>query len=142
MWKVYQDKTVHHDGYANDFAACIASLLEIPLRDIYQGPADDTKNRYGHWNAWLFQKGYCLEFYEMDDTPPGFSIVRGYGGLIYPQHHAKAGRRILQTYLAFDGKIIHDPYPIAIDSLELHYWFKLVPLKPSETLSVKFKHPS
>lgn len=131
MIPVYQDMSVANDGHGNCFNACIASILERPLRDVaaiyprrvVKAPADESRaekverlqrNEEWHeqWDAWLLEQGYELVFHPPGEPPKGYSIASGKSDRIYPEGHARAGERIAHAVVCFDGVPVHDPYPV------------------------------
>lgn len=115
MIKVYQDLTLANNNEGNCFGACIASILEIPLKDM---PQFSTRSAYGvwekNWKDWLEAKGYKLVTH-MPSTPPrGYSIASGYSSRTYPKSFdaTKEGKRVCHATVAFDGFIVHDPFPL------------------------------
>lgn len=122
---VYQTMTVGNDGSGNCVNACVASILELPLRDVLQIMPRYEGDYWGEWESWLAARG--LEFGLRacrDEVPPkGYAIASGLGGRVYPEGHERAGQGISHAVVVFNGELIHDPYPggKGIDRAR-HYW--------------------
>lgn len=107
MKPVFQDKFGGEVG--NCLAACIASILEKPLRDVPNFMEFDKGN--GEWFAGLFEylgnHGLTCTFSYIDDaySQPVFPLGR---------YHIISGispRGFLHAVVGFNGKIVHDPHP-------------------------------
>lgn len=120
MIPVYQDMTVANDGHGNCFNACIASILERPLREVapihprrpVDGQLQVNEDWHDQWDEWLRQQGYELVFHPPGEPPKGYSIASGKSTRTYPESHPRAGERIAHAVIAFDGVPVHDPFPI------------------------------
>lgn len=113
MKPVWQSKLYLKDGIHNGncFAACLASLLEVPLWMV--PPFDDMFGRGGEWRArtdeWL-KRFFGMQLLRFDpgiddeDEPapvfPEFYIANGLS--LRGVHHAVIHR---------SGKLYHDPHP-------------------------------
>ena len=110
MIPVYQTMTVANDGQGNCFNACVASILERPLRDVAAiHPRDEQY--WSAWEDWFEAQGLELDLWGAKDPPNGWSIASGIGYRIYPDGHPRAGKPIRHACVAFNGEVIHDPYP-------------------------------
>lgn len=97
MKPVYQ--TIFDDQQGNCMAACVASLLELPLDAV---PNPHTTTWWDDWQAWLKERGlYLVEATGADWTPPGFAILVGTSPR-GPWQHA---------CVTYNGEIVHDPHP-------------------------------
>jgi hypothetical protein len=127
MKPVTQNKFGHPHG--NCYAACVASIFEVPIETLPQLPEDDavviakyqTDANKEHWDignyydawwwemwdAWFKEQG--LSRFRMDyklfDTryykqPPGYSILVG-----------ESDRGFKHATVALNGKLVHDPHP-------------------------------
>lgn len=149
MIPVFQDMSVLNDGHGNCFNACIASLLERPLRQVAaihprvpvasrenESRAEKVQrlqaNEHWHeqWDAWLLEQGYKLTYHPAASPPRGFSIASGLSERIYPDGHPRAGERISHAVVAFDGVPVHDPFPIKGDFDSIHHYQTLEPVEP------------
>lgn len=109
MIKVYQDK---FGMYGNCLSACVASILELPLRDVpwFADPSEKGKSDWYH-----SLRDFCLKH--------GFEPVYHYiqrekmdEGITYPldRYHMISGispRGYSHAVVGFNGKIVHDPHP-------------------------------
>lgn len=106
-------QTLIHDErtgvYGNCFRACVASLLDLPIKDV---PAFETmRDREGEWwrefERFLNERGFDFDGVEYDrpgDDEPGvggYFIVNGDGPRGY-RHSVVCDRR---------GELVHDPHP-------------------------------
>ena len=135
MIPVYQTLTIANDGTGNCFNACVASILERPLRDVCQvlpGPAD----YWGEWNRWLATLGLEINYVPLDQGPPkGWAIASGYGGRFFPEGHEKAGEPILHAVVVFNGEVIHDPFPGAKQFSDIRYFWSIDELEAQERIA-------
>lgn len=133
MIKVYQNLTVDNDGQGNCLNACIASLLELPLREVADILPRGEGCWFGQWNVWLAERGHKLVFCRPLDPPKGFSLATVHTERVYPEDHPKAGGHIAHMCIAFNGRIFHDPYPFGSERYELKYFQELRPLTDAES---------
>jgi hypothetical protein len=125
MIPVYQTLIPEDDGQDNCFNACVASILERPLRDV-AGILPSSKIGWVEaWAAWFKENNLVRLFCEEDQPPKGYSIVMVYSERTYPVGHAYAGSKISHACVAFNGIIVHDPYPIPTKIGEIKYYVKL-----------------
>lgn len=127
MIPVFQTMTVANDGQGNCFNACIASILELPLRDVAQ-IHPKSEPYWSAWDRWFAERGMELEVCEADDPPKGWSIAKGEGFRIYPDDHPRAGRPISHAVVAFNGEILHDPYPGGKGLKTIEGYWELIPV--------------
>lgn len=125
MIPVYQTRTVANDGTGNCYNACVASIMELPLREVCQVlPAD--KDYWAQWRDWLYVRGLELNYHPLDqDVPKGYAIATGYGGRFYPDDHEKAGDPILHAVVVFNGELMHDPFPSAKEFGGIRYYWTI-----------------
>ncbi len=138
MIPVFQTKTLANDGHGDCFNACIASLLEIPLREA-AGISSRLESGAWHraWRDWLAERGWRLvghfpedELFEATDaSPKGFSIASGRSERLYPEGHRLAGERIHHAVIAFDGVVVHDPFPIPGGFGQIYLYETLEPVE-------------
>lgn len=122
MIPVFQNRSVANDGSGNCFNACIASILERPLREV--APIHPDHPAYWQaWYRWFGAQGLKMTMRGGRNPPKGYSIVAGRSSRLYPDGHAKAGQRIHHACVAFDGVVVHDPFPVpgGFDEVS-HYW--------------------
>lgn len=119
MIPVTQTKTGAPGG--NCFAACLASLFELPSADdvpnfCYDVPeGEDWMEPASKWCAEQF--GFCLftlrspEGAEWDDTAEYMrSFFARSGAFVIAGVHTARGRH-LHAVIMRDGEVVHDPYP-------------------------------
>lgn len=107
MKKVFQTK-YGDDG--NCMAACIASVLELPLVDI---PRDSELATVNEWRDYLEPFGLSLESVHYSVRPRGYSICSLW-----------KSRDDSHAVVAFNGEVVHDPG--GAESLQ---WAKTAPVR-------------
>lgn len=131
MIPVFQTMIVANDGQGNCFNACIASIMERPLREVAQIHPKDVRY-WGAWKEWFAAEGLELVLWGAKDPPKGWSIATGEGFRIYPDGHERAGLPILHACVAFNGEVLHDPYPGGKGLKTIHSYQAIVPLQDGE----------
>ena len=101
------DQTIFGYPNGNCFAACVASILEIPIEDT---PSIEGKKFESAWDVWFNERGLTFV-----DVPAGngayiqgFCIATGKsprGGL------TASGRPVLHAVVAQNMALVHDPHP-------------------------------
>lgn len=117
MIPVYQTKFGMPDG--NCLSACIASLLERPLREV---PDYKDADWWQNWENWLQELGFEFIYQPTPEPVPQGYAIAGVHSPRGPWLHA---------VICFDGKVIHDPYPGADKTEALLDWMILRPLDPA-----------
>ena len=99
MKPVDQTKFGQHHG--NCFAACVASILEIPIEVIPELPGDNTWTFV--FREWLKPLGFTCYTLTLgdDDVAQGYTIMAG----MSPRG------KWLHAVVALDGVMVHDPHP-------------------------------
>ena len=94
--------------HGNCYAACVASILEIPIEACPVVAPDQDWNMV--WNAWFKQHGLArLTF----GTSKGFR-PNGYYIACGPTPRElfnEQGERVHHAVVAYDNAIVHDPHP-------------------------------
>jgi hypothetical protein len=130
MIPVYQTMTIANDDVGNCYNACVASILELPLREVCPVLPNFEGNYWGEWHRWLAERGLELNCHlTKDGVPKGFAIATGYGGRTFPEGHKKAGEPILHAAVVFNGELVHDPFPCAKEFGGIRYYWTLDPLQ-------------
>lgn len=101
------DQTVFGYPNGNCFAACVASILEIPIEDT---PSIEGRKFESVWDAWFNERGLAFVDVPAGDGAyiPGFCIATGKsprGGL------TSSGRPVLHAVVAQNMTLVHDPHP-------------------------------
>ena len=96
-------------GYPNGncFAACVASLMEIPIEDT---PSIENKHFTTAWNDWLRERGLGMTDIRAGSGSyvPGYCVAVGKsprGGL------TASGRPVIHAVICKDMQLIFDPHP-------------------------------
>lgn len=123
MIPVYQTMTVANNGQGNCFNACIASIIEMPLRDV-GNILPQSPNYWEQWEKWFAERGLFLNMHGSKNIPNGFAIASGFSGRTYPENHKMAGKKIRHAVVVFGGELVHDPFPAATGDWEFDglYW--------------------
>lgn len=130
---VYQTMTVGNDGAGNCFNACVASILELPLREVCDVLPTYDGNYWGEWKKWANARGLEINFWSpRRGAPKGFAIASGQGGRVYPEGHDKAGQPILHAAVVFNGELAHDPFPCAKQFGDIAYYWTIDPIADPE----------
>jgi hypothetical protein len=103
---VKQDKLYSPEGIANGncFAACLASLLDLPLWMV--PPFDqmfgrgDWRGRVDEWLLRMFQSELVDTSGHQVDALPEFYIASG-----------RSARGVKHSVIYSAGKLVHDPHP-------------------------------
>ena len=132
MIPVYQTKTVHIDGSGNCFNACIASLLELRLRDLPQILPSDPGDWHERWAAHLADFGVDIVYHGAHTVPQGWAMASVMTNRTFPEDHPKAGKHIAHSVIVFNGKVIHDPFPGGSEITSINHYSTLVPLTETE----------
>jgi hypothetical protein len=115
----------------NCWAACIATITEIPLDQLPKVELDEEGEplRPRWWVAmevYLRQRGWLLlytrEFADRPLKPKGYHVLGGKG----PRCHE--GEPIDHCVVALDGEPCHDPHPSRDGLVSLEDWWILMPL--------------
>ena len=102
MIKIFQTDTSPETG--NCFAACVASILELDSIPDFKKIEDRDQ-----WNEQIekFLEPFGLWLHEFYcDNPDGFERIPGYSIQCGPVDDG-----VFHSVVAFDGKLVHDPFP-------------------------------
>lgn len=131
------DQDIFGAPHGNCFTACVASILEVPLKDLIglQNVYARCAQRYEEigevdWRIMhdaLLEHGHVLvdtcSYAPCDDIPPacpiGYSIASG-----------KGPRGLLHCCVALDGAIVHDPHPDRSGLNTIRQYDVLIPARP------------
>ncbi len=132
------DQTLFGFTEGNCFAACLASIFELPLEKVpnFCAKLDEwPENFYG----WLRDRGLCfLELNYVDWVlpylPPGaWCLASGPS----PRTKITLAGTMLHTVVWKDGKIIHDPHPSHSGLLSVLMIAYFAMLDPSSLANMK-----
>lgn len=103
------DQTIFELGRGNCFAACLASILELPIIDVIHFP----DGKYPLWrdivNDWLASKDmFFIDIALNNDMRD--SQVRYWGHHIIMGDSPRSGD-IRHAVVGYQGKIVFDPHP-------------------------------
>jgi hypothetical protein len=95
-------QTIFTTPGGNCMAACIASILELPL-GMLPNPQGGNGEWYLEWQAWLRQYNLQILVFEHGGEwiPTGYSILCGKSPRGDWRH----------AVVCFDGAMVHDPHP-------------------------------
>lgn len=118
-------KEVEQVGSDDCFAACVASIFELPLSDIPNFVGDRGPQWFSGLLAWLEPRGYSalfVDFSEECHRPRGYSILSAWS-VRGPFNHA---------VVALNGKVVWDPSPLRHQGIGgWRYWTVITALDPS-----------
>jgi hypothetical protein len=106
------DQTIFGAPHGNCFAACVASILELPLEDVPNFVLEGE----GWWNAakaWLHERGYALLWVKHDAVACGYvdpNPLIDAGHYIITTGQSPRGE-FLHCVIEHRGRIVHDPHP-------------------------------
>jgi hypothetical protein len=107
-------KPIHQTEFGwpkgNCYAACVASLMEIPLEDCPVVPEGEDSDWNQIWDNWYADRGIArLVFpYTPEYLVKGWQILAG----ITPREiQDGTGKRPMHAVVGLDGKAVHDPHP-------------------------------
>ena len=129
MKPVEQTQLTYPDG--NCFAACVATLLELPLEAVPDFKGDGW---YDAWLEWLKPRNLTFINFRIDPgdswRPPGYSLLA-----------ADSPRgKWLHSVVCKDGEIVWDPHPERHMGVgEWKEWTSFVVLDPSKPVCVNDK---
>lgn len=102
------DQTIFGAGTGNCFAACVASLLELPLADVPNFCAGYTDGSwYPPYREWLAKRGFIDLSLNWGDW---VTDVGGMGDVIFIVS-GPGPRGCDHSTLYQHGKLLHDPHP-------------------------------
>lgn len=119
MIPVYQDRFPSKDGKktGNSFIACLASLLEMPLRGIPQPAPGSNRAAVSQTLVdMLYDAGVVLESFGKS-IPDGYAIRSGY---------TVAG--VPHSVITLQGQVIHDPHPLGLPLVRIEENWAVVKL--------------
>lgn len=103
------DQTVFGFDEGNCFAACIASILEIPLDSIpFFFDVDDWWSKF---DSWLEAKGLDCMYYLFGPNENTLKELSSSDTYILSGLSPRATDGQLHAVVAGQGKILHDPHP-------------------------------
>lgn len=90
----------------NCFAACVASLLELPLDEVPNFCAI-ASNWFAEFNLWLRERGLYALALDLSNEwrPEGLHILSG------PSPRGAGGEDELHSVVANGRDVVHDPHP-------------------------------
>jgi len=109
-------QTITDDGIGNCMAACIASLLELPISEVPNFVAAETDDVGSCWlrlaNDWLASRGFALAMVReqpewlADGVPFIVSCESPRSTPHKPKRHA-----VIVVLNGWEMVVVHDPYP-------------------------------
>jgi hypothetical protein len=115
--------------HGNCYAACVASVLELPLEDMPLVPADADFN--AAWDGWFASRGLTRINFNVAAAgtwrPEGYSILCG----INPRGiRNEQGELVHHATVALNGTPLHDPHPdntFLLEATEIEIIYRLDP---------------
>ena len=117
------DQTIFGGREGNCFAACVATILRLPLEDVPNFCAHE--DWFARFDAWLRERGlWPLKFdasAELIDN-----VARDALGIV----SGEAERGLMHATVWRGGAMVHDPHPSRAGLLEVVDVIYIVPLDP------------
>ncbi len=107
----------------NCFGACVASILELPVEEVWEAGALDGDEFWLGWKSWLESRGWSF-----------VHILAG-AWFLPPRGHAIANgdsdRGLPHSVVMLDGKMVHDPHPSGTGLVDgkVETWVILYPMQ-------------
>lgn len=122
-----QTQTIFGSENGNCFAACVASILNLPVEEVPNFCA--LENWVERTNDWLAPRGF---FFLSVSIPEEEAVLLHLKRAGYHLIMGEAARGCLHSVVGFAGRTIHDPHPSG-GGLQraIEYGF-LIPLDPSK----------
>lgn len=120
---VYQSMTTANDGKGNCMGACVASIMERPLRDVLHCPGPTLPGQFWRrWEDWFIAQGLFLN--HRSEAPKGYAIADG---------TLSSGDRSVGHYVVvFNGVKVHDPYPLGGEFGDITGFFTIDPISAEQ----------
>jgi hypothetical protein len=111
--------TTANDGKGNCMGACVAAIMELPLRDVLHCPGPTPPGQFWQrWEDWFIEQGLFLNHH--GEAPKGYSIA---GGRL-----VSGGKKLPHYVVVFNGRKVHDPYPFGGEFIAAGEWFTIDPI--------------
>ncbi len=128
------DSPISEQG--NCFQACLASILEIPLEQVFDcvqfetaldGTSFEKRPWYVAFNEWLSKFGLASIYLEWKPIQPAVTTFLGYHMAECQSHTLKNGET--HVVVIHNGEVVHDPNPKSrVNSDDFLGVYLLVPL--------------
>lgn len=114
----------------NCFAACLASVLELPLEQV-PNFMDEGTGWYDRYNDWLAGRNLRIFTYRGDLKPPTGYAILGAGSPRFNGMHA---------VVTHNGEIVWDPHPQSEMGVgEWIDWTLIIPLDPAKPVGIPLR---
>jgi hypothetical protein len=113
MIRVEQTILTPPDG--NCFAACVASILELPIESVpnYRSGAGEDKDWWHEWQRWLAPKNLSFIGWAhpiADDPAVQADVLRGYSICSIRYEWPSGG--VNHAVVCWNGEIVWNPHPL------------------------------
>jgi hypothetical protein len=123
---VFQTLTTVNDGKGNCFIACVASIMELPLREMPDLANDLNGGQYFiALEQWMAPRGLFPTHHTT--APKGWSVAGGYLGK----------ERLPHAVVAYNGRPVHDPYPLGGELSDADSWWTIDPISEAQRKTVE-----
>jgi len=123
-------QTKFGDGKGDCFAACVASILEVPLGNLPNFCVDFPSDTwFADSNEWLLR--YCgvgLHDFRCEEPFPWISLYGEFGP--YYIVSGTSPRGLMHACVGRDGKVVHDPHPDGGGLLDIDSYTVFVAMQP------------
>ena len=127
----------------NCFAACLASIMEVPLEAVPDAMDDLDSGGYcwlKTYNAWLAETFslYLLNIARVNDLPGGAVCMASHMAEQAAYHliGGKSERGMMHSVVAFQGNVVHDPNPDSTGLKSVVDYGFFMSLNPARTPSI------
>ena len=126
------DQTIFDNHYGNCWAACLASIFEVPLESV-PWPNGNDDDFWPTYHAWLNERNATvISLTRGDWTPSGYAI----GGVMSPRFEGTE-----HAVVVFKDRVVHDPHPskasLSDDLSKVTTLDLIFPLDPSKPMAIK-----
>jgi hypothetical protein len=140
MIKVEQTLLAPPEG--NCFAACVASILELPIDKVPNYRSEGAGWWY-EWQKWLKPRNLALLGWSSDDLGDPevrADTLRGYSICTVEYHLPRRAEPLRHSCVALDGKIIWNPHPLRDTQQHdaVSDWIVFRVLDPAKPILCKF----
>ena len=103
------DQTIFDLGKGNCFAACVASILEIPITEVRHFTDGESLHWREEINEWLAERGLFFIDVSLNGDIRD-ELVRFWGYHLILGESPRRGD-IRHAVVGYKGEIVHDPHP-------------------------------
>jgi hypothetical protein len=126
------DQTIFDNKRGNCWAACVASIFEVPLESV-PGPSGIDEDFWPDYHKWLADRNATVVSLTRGEWVPAGYVI---GSVMSPRHEGTQ-----HAVVIYRGKVVHDPHPSKTsegDDFSKVIGVDLIfPLDPSKPIGIK-----